>query len=112
MTRLGAAGRRRGILSAIVAVAALVLSACAGLPVSGPVNPGLSAGTDAGSPEFLFRPDEPQPGATPEQIVEGFIRAGSGPGPAANWEVARMFLAPVDPRDVEARGERHDRPAG
>jgi hypothetical protein len=94
VTRLGAADRRRGILAAIVAVAALVLSACAGLPVSGPVNPGLSAGTDAGSPEFLFRPDEPQPGATPEQIVEGFIRAGSGPGPAANWEVARMFLAP------------------
>jgi hypothetical protein len=94
VTRLGASDRRRGILSAIVAVAALVLSACAGLPVSGPVNPGLSAGTDAGSPEFLFRPDEPQPGATPEQIVEGFIRAGSGPGPAANWDVARMFLAP------------------
>jgi hypothetical protein len=85
---------RRGILPAFVVVIALVLSACAGLPVSGPVNPGLAAGVDAGSPEFLFRPDEPQPGATPEQIVEGFIRAGSGPGPAANWEVARMFLAP------------------
>jgi Lipoprotein LpqB beta-propeller domain len=94
VTRPRAAHMRRGILSAIVVVAALVLSACAGLPVSGPVNPGLAAGTDAGSPEFLFRPDEPQPGATPEQIVEGFIRAGSGPGPAANWEVARMFLAP------------------
>lgn len=86
--------RRRGILSAILVAAALVLSACAGLPMSGPVNPGLSAGEDAGSPEFLFRPDEPQPGASPEQIVEGFIRAGSGPGPAANWDVARMFLAP------------------
>ncbi|MGZ8805072.1 MAG: LpqB family beta-propeller domain-containing protein [Microbacterium sp.] len=84
---------RSGILSAIVVVLALVLSACAGLPVSGPVNPGLAAGEDAGSPEFLFRPDEPQPGATPEQIVDGFIRAGSGPGPAANWDVARMFLA-------------------
>ncbi len=86
--------RRRGILSAMLVIGALVLSACAGLPMSGPVNPGLSAGEDAGSPEFLFRPDEPQPGASPEQIVEGFIRAGSGPGPAANWEVARMFLAP------------------
>ncbi|SFR99430.1 Lipoprotein LpqB beta-propeller domain-containing protein [Microbacterium sp. cf046] len=86
--------RRRGILASVLVVAALVLSACTGLPVSGPVNPGLAAGEDAGSPEFLFRPDEPQPGATPEQIVEGFIRAGSGPGPAANWEVARMFLAP------------------
>lgn len=84
----------RSILSAVVVVAALVLSACAGLPASGPVNPGLAAGEDAGSPEFLFRPDEPQPGATPEQIVDGFIRAGSGPGPAANWDVARMFLAP------------------
>ena len=86
--------RARGILSAFVLICALVLSACAGLPASGPVNPGLAAGEDAGSPEFLFRPDEPQPDATPEQIVEGFIRAGSGPGPAANWEVARMFLAP------------------
>ncbi|HYI51871.1 MAG TPA: LpqB family beta-propeller domain-containing protein [Microbacterium sp.] len=85
---------RRSILSALLVVAALVLSACAGLPVSGSVNPGMAAGEDAGSPEFLFRPDEPQPGATPEQIVDGFIRAGSGPGPAANWEVARMFLAP------------------
>ena len=86
--------RARGILSIFALISALVLSACGGLPVSGSVNPGLAVGEDAGSPEFLFRPDEPQPGATPEQIVEGFIRAGSGPGPAANWEVARMFLAP------------------
>lgn len=85
---------RRSIRAALVVIAALVLAACAGLPLSGPVNPGLAAGEDAGSPEFIFRPDEPQPGATPEQIVDGFIRAGSGPGPAANWEVARMFLAP------------------
>ena len=85
---------RRSIRAAAVVIAALVLAACAGLPLSGPVNPGLAAGEDAGSPEFIFRPDEPQPGATPEQIVDGFIRAGSGPGPAANWEVARMFLAP------------------
>jgi len=85
---------RRGMVAAVLAAAALVLSACAGLPASGPVNPGLAAGDDAFSPEFLFRPDEPQPGATPEQIVDGFVRAGSGPGPAANWDVARMFLAP------------------
>ena len=39
---------RRGILSAVVAVVALVLSACAGLPTSGPVNPGLPADEDAG----------------------------------------------------------------
>jgi hypothetical protein len=86
--------RRIGILAAMITAAALVLSACAGLPVSGEVNPGLDAGEAGQVPEFLINPDAPQPGATPEQIVEGFIRAGSGPGPAANWEVARMFLAP------------------
>lgn len=85
---------RRGILSTAAVIAVLALAACAGLPTSSRVNPGLPVGEDAGAPEFLFRPDEPQPGATPEQIVDGFIRAGSGPGPAANWEVARMFLAP------------------
>jgi hypothetical protein len=84
--------RRRGILAALLATAALALSACAGLPTSGPVNPGLPAGTDAGNPDFSFRPDSPQPGATPEQIVTGFIRAGSGP--ADNWAVAREYLAP------------------
>jgi hypothetical protein len=87
--------RRLGILPAAAVIMALVLSACAGLPVSSRVNPGLAVGEDAVTPEFLFRPDEPQPGATPEQIVDGFIRAGSGPGPAANWDVARMFLAPT-----------------
>ena len=84
--------RRRGILAAILTAAALALSGCAGLPTSGPVTPGLPAGTDAGSPDFSFRPDSPQPGATPEQIVAGFIRAGSGP--ADNWAIAREYLAP------------------
>ena len=64
--------RRRVILAALLAAAALALSACAGLPTSGPVAPGLPAGADAGSPDFSFRPDSPQPGATPEQIVTGF----------------------------------------
>lgn len=85
---------RRGILSSILVVAALVLSACAGLPTGGPVNEGREAGTDAGTPDFSFVPDRPQPGSSPEQIVEGFIRAGSGPGPGADWETARLFLAP------------------
>jgi Lipoprotein LpqB beta-propeller domain len=85
---------RRGILSAFVVTVVLVLSGCAGLPTSGPVNEGREAGTDAGTPDFSFVPDRPQAGASPEQIVEGFIRAGSGPGPGADWETARLFLAP------------------
>lgn len=84
---------RRGILSgALAAAAALLLTACAGLPVAGGVEEGLPVGEAAGSPDFSFIPDRPQPGASPAQIVEGFIRAGSGT--ADDWARAREFLAP------------------
>ncbi len=86
--------RRRGILSGVILALVLVLSACAGLPTSGPVNAGNDADEDVAPPDFSFLPDHPQPGATPEEIVEGFIRAGSGPGITGDWERAREFLAP------------------
>ncbi|GAA1985229.1 LpqB family beta-propeller domain-containing protein [Microbacterium pumilum] len=86
---------QRSILSLLVLSVALVLSACVGLPTSGQVNPGLALDEDAAPPDFSFLPDRPQPGATPEEIVQGFIRAGSGPGLAENWERAREFLAPA-----------------
>lgn len=83
----------RGILiSMLGALAVIVLSACAGLPTSGPVNEGLAAQEEGGAPDLSFIPDRPQPGATPEEIVEGFIRAGSGP--AGGWSRAQEFLAP------------------
>lgn len=86
---------RRSILTLLVGVLAFVLAACSGLPTGGKVNYGLST-SDASDPEdvsFLL-PDSPQPGASPEQIVEGFIRAGSGPGARARWDRAREFLTP------------------
>ncbi|ANG85263.1 LpqB family beta-propeller domain-containing protein [Microbacterium aurantiacum] len=76
------------------ALLAVALTACAGLPTSGPVNPGRAPGEAEGSQEVFFRPVGPLPGATPQQIVEGFIRAGSAPGAGARWERAREFLAP------------------
>jgi hypothetical protein len=86
--------RRRGFAVAVLTALALVLAGCAGLPTAGPVNPGLGAGAEAGDPAFAFRPDSPQPGATPEEIVDGFIRAGTGPGADGTWSVAREYLAP------------------
>ena len=85
--------RRRSIPIALLTLLALVLTACAGLPTSGRINYGLGT-TDAPDDEeisFLL-PDSPQPGATPVQIVEGFVRAGSGPGLGARWDRAREFL--------------------
>lgn len=87
--------RRRGILTLLVGVLAFVLAACSGLPTSGKVNYGLSTSDAPDSDDVSFLlPDSPQPGATPEQIVEGFIRAGSGPGARARWDRAREFLTP------------------
>ncbi|WP_137845249.1 LpqB family beta-propeller domain-containing protein [Microbacterium sp. 2FI] len=85
---------RSALLAALAAVAAVALSACAGLPTSGTVHPGLQAGATSSQSESFFIPDRPQPGATPEQIVEGFIRAGAGPGANGQWDRAREFLAP------------------
>ncbi len=72
-------------------VVTLVLTACAGLPTSGSVNPGYAGTVEESPPDFAYRPDGPITDATPQQIVEGFIAAGSGP--RGNWEVAQEFLA-------------------
>jgi hypothetical protein len=98
--------RRRGILSALVATLALVLTACAGLPTSGPVNYGLGPedAPDSDDVSFLL-PDRPQKGATAEQIVEGFIRAGSGPGADSSWARAREFLTPQFAREWNPRAQ-------
>lgn len=103
--------RRRGVLAAMMAAAStIVLAACAGLPSSGPVQQGLPAEDDTAPPDLSFIPDRPQPGATPEQIVDGFLRAGSGP--ADGWARAREFLAPDTPWNpnagvtVDITGER------
>ncbi len=85
----------RGVVAAIVVVLALAISGCGGLPASGPVVAVPDSGSNDQAPAFAFRPESPQPGATQEQIVEGFLRAGSGPGAAGNWRVAQEFLTPA-----------------
>lgn len=77
--------------SVLLALAlAVLLAACAGLPVTGPVHVGKSIDEVEGLPDFAFVPDGPVADATPQQIVEGFVAAGSGP--RGNWEVAQEFL--------------------
>lgn len=81
---------RGGLVAALTAVA-LALSGCAGLPTAGPVFAGLAPG-DVSPPDFSYVPVKPQPGASPEQIVQGFIDAGIGPD--GNWAIAQLYLAP------------------
>jgi hypothetical protein len=80
-------------LGAGVAVAvAVLLGACAGLPASSPVQPGSLVGEPALQP-VRVQPDGPATGATPEQIVRGFLRAGAGAGFDDDHAIARSFFA-------------------
>ncbi len=84
---------RRAGITVLAGALMVVLAACAGLPTSGPVNPGVRIVDDGTSGDIAFIPKGPVKDATPQQIVEGFIAAGTGP--TNNWETAQQFLAPA-----------------
>ncbi|MFT4219794.1 MAG: LpqB family beta-propeller domain-containing protein [Microbacterium sp.] len=81
---------RKALGAAVAAIVALVLSGCAAMPTTGAVQAGLAPEEAAEWVDLAFRPALPQQGATPEQIVDGFIAAGTSP--AGNWEIAQEFL--------------------
>ncbi len=89
--------RRLLRVGAVAAVAALVLTACTGLPTNGDVNVGLELGESPDDTDFLPLASGPAPGADPQEIVEGFMEASITP--ADNWEIARRFLTPEMQRD-------------
>ena len=92
MRRLGPLGRRRGFVAVVVGVVlCLGVGACGGLPSSGPVREGLAIGGPPVEPVRVL-PDGPAPGATPEQIVRGFLRAAAGFD--EDHAVGRSFLQP------------------
>lgn len=68
----------------------LVLTACTGLPTAGPVQPGNQPGSGTDVRPYALVPDPPLDGASPQQIVESFLRAGSGP--QGEWATARLYL--------------------
>ena len=81
-------GRRAlGVLLAVL----LVATGCTSLPMSGEVKPGREPGEVAGEPPTQFFAGAPTRGATPEEIVSGFVDAAISP--LGSWETARLFLA-------------------
>lgn len=73
-----------------LAAAGLLLAGCTGLPTSGAPNPGLALDEEGQLPSFTPIAQGPQPGASPEGIVEGFLEAAMTP--ANEWEIAQEFL--------------------
>ncbi|GAB3600933.1 LpqB family beta-propeller domain-containing protein [Microbacterium tumbae] len=84
------AGRMLRVTSA--AALALLLTACAGLPTSGPVTNGLPVGEAQTDTEFTQVATGPVRGWSPEQIVAGFLEASISP--ADGWSIAQQFLSP------------------
>ena len=79
MTTPRGSRRAAALVRGVVAVGAtLALAACAGIPREGPVIPGRPAGKDLSEGVYQVIADGPQPGATPEQSVTGFLRAATG----------------------------------
>jgi hypothetical protein len=80
----------RLVRSGLLAALALALTACAGVPSSGPINQGPVV-APAGDDQLIARiANPPSQGMTPEQIVRGFQEATASPD--AKYKVAREYL--------------------
>ena len=75
---------------ALVAICALVVSGCTGIPTSGGVQRS-DVVVEPPAADIEFLPASPVPGASPEAILRGFIDAASSP--QNDYAVAREFLA-------------------
>ena len=81
-------GRRS---AAALAAAVLLLSGCAAIPSTGPVQPGLTNLQQADQ-TWQNIPSGPSPGASQKDVVRGFVEAASSS--SEDYAVAREFLAP------------------
>lgn len=87
--------RRRIGTIATVAALAVALAGCGGIPTSGPVVAGPAVGL--AEPDFVLNPAGPQEGATPREILAGFMSAV--PAPQGGYQVALEFLTPAFAED-------------
>lgn len=82
-------GRPAQLGAFLLALLVVLLAGCARIPISGPV--GKSSEGSAGNLNApVFLPAAPQPGASPETIIDYFYRAGSGY--EDDYAVARQYL--------------------
>ncbi|MDO9395038.1 MAG: LpqB family beta-propeller domain-containing protein [Herbiconiux sp.] len=83
--------RVRRALASLAGVLALLLlvTACSGIPRSGPVEVGDAIGTDDDI-DVIFLAADPIPGASPQEILNGFILAAKSP--QNDYEIARRYL--------------------
>lgn len=86
MTGPKSRGRLKSVLLLIIV---LLLASCARIPTAGPVGKSVE-GSEGNVNAPVFLPAAPQPGATPENIIDYFYRAGTGY--EGDYAVAREYL--------------------
>lgn len=79
----------RLIKAATAFLVVAVLAGCQGIPDQGPVHQGLSDLSQA-QQQVQYRPDEPMPDSSQEEIVRGFLQAASSA--TDDYAIARQFL--------------------
>jgi hypothetical protein len=81
---------RRALAAALALVVVGALSACVGIPGSGPVSQGLSLSAGSGGANFDFNPEGPEKGASRDNILKGFVAAFTSA--TGGYAVAKQFL--------------------
>lgn len=82
-------GTRRTVLAGTAAALAMLLAGCVGIPTGGPVG-SAPIGVDDDGGDIITRAQPPQPGATPAQLLAGFLSAQRAP--QGDYQVARLYL--------------------
>jgi hypothetical protein len=100
--------RLRSLLAGLV-LAALVLTGCASIPDSGPVEEGDPITADQPS-DVVYTPKGPVADSSQERILRDFISAGTGP--QDNYAVAREYLSSSFADAWDARASVTVRPGG
>lgn len=77
----------------VVALLALLISGCAAIPTSGPVRSGGDLRPQRPNDGVPFIGESPQPGASPENVVLGFLQSSADF--ADDHAVAREYLTPT-----------------
>ncbi len=88
---------RRVPLAAVVVLLASLVAGCSSLPDRGTVEVGGAPAASDSSAPFDFNPPGPVPGASPEQIVIGFLRALQAT--PVSTRVAEQFLTDAATED-------------
>jgi hypothetical protein len=81
---------RRTTLIATLALVAIALTGCTGIPFSGGVSKGVPV-QDETNADIQFLPSGPAVDAAPEQILRGFVEASTSP--TGDWTTARQYLS-------------------